>query len=358
MKLGARIFKTGLAIIISIYIASMLEFEPIVLAPLGAIFALQPSVYRSYQSILDQVQGNLIGAVVALLLLVTLGNEPLVIGLASIIVIIIHLKLKIQNAITLALVSAVAIMESAGEAIVDINFALTRFALIMIGVFSAFIVNLMFVPPKYETKLFHKLLENTEDTIQWLKLITKHGSQHLVLKKDLERLEKERFTIDQFYIFYKEERAYLSKNRFKKARKLVAFRNMMTSLDKATMLLKTLHHYENVIHDLPEDLKTRIVEEIECLTDLHEHLLNIFIGKIRAKQQMENYLKEVTLNKVRLTNAFLNYFNEQKNDFEATSYLPLLGTMVTYSEELEHLNKLVNSYNNFHYEKIEEDESF
>jgi uncharacterized membrane protein YgaE (UPF0421/DUF939 family) len=354
MKLGARIFKTGIAIIISIYIATWFELDPIVLAPLGAIFALQPSIYRSYQSILEQVQGNLIGAVVAIILYISLGNEPLVIGLAAIIVIIIHLKLKIESAIPLALVSVVVIMENTGGAITDV--ALSRFALIMIGVFSAFIVNLLFVPPKYDTKLFHKILENTEDTIRWLKLITKHGSQHLVLKKDLERLEKKRFTIDQFYIFFKEERVYLQKNRFKKARKIVTFRNMMTSLDEATSLLKTLHHYENNLYNLPTQLREHIENDIDCLSELHEHLLNVFIGKIKTKQAANNFTIDVNVNKVKVTNAFFAYFNEQQDGKLTASYLPLLGALIKYSEELEHLTKLVNSYNNFHFEKVEENE--
>ncbi|OZM57077.1 hypothetical protein CIB95_09950 [Lottiidibacillus patelloidae] len=357
MKLGARIFKTGLAIIISLYVATMLELDPIVLAPLGAIFALQPSIYRSYQSILEQVQGNLIGAVVAIILMLTLGNEPIVIGLASIIVIIIHLKFKLENAIPLALVSAVVIMESAtGGEIASV--AVTRFTLIMIGVLSAFIVNLMFVPPKYENKLFHQLLESTEDTIRWLKLIAKHGSQHLVLKKDIERLEKKRFTIDQFYIFYKEERVYLAKKRFKKARKLVAFRNMMASQDQAMILLKTMHHYENALQELPLELRERIEDEIDCLTELHEQLLNIFIGKIKTKLPNDTFKEEVSINKVKVTNTFFSYFKEKDDDELTTRFLPLLGAFVKYSEELEHLNKLVNSYNSFHFDKfIDEQES-
>jgi uncharacterized membrane protein YgaE (UPF0421/DUF939 family) len=354
MKLGARIFKTSLAIILSLYVSTLLGLDPIVLAPLGAIFALQPSIYRSYQSILEQVQGNLIGALIAILLSITLGNEPLVIGLAAIIVIIIHLKLKIENAIPLALVSAVVIMESSGVAIADV--ALSRFSLIMIGVFSAFLVNLLFVPPKYDRKLFHKVMESTDDTIKWLKLIARHGSQHLVLKKDLERLEKNRFSIDQYYIFYKEERVYLSKYRFKKARKLVAFRNMMGTLDQATSLLKTLHHYENALDHLPQQLRRHLEDEIDSLTQLHEQLLNIFVGKVRMKLSVDAFSEEVNEKKVKVTNAFFTYFKEQQDDELTTSFLPLLGALVKYSEELEHLNKLVNSYNTFHYEKIEEEE--
>jgi uncharacterized membrane protein YgaE (UPF0421/DUF939 family) len=355
MKLGARIFKTGLAIVLSIYIANMLELEPVVLAPLGAIFALQPSIYRSFQSILEQVQGNLIGAIVAIALVISLGSEPAVIGLASIIVILIHLKFKLQNAVPLALVNAIVIMDSAGDEIFDINFAISRFSLIMIGVLAAFIVNLIFVPPKYETKIFQAIFESTEDTIKWLKLLTKHGSQHLILKKDLERLEKKRVKISQFYLFYKEERVYFSKKRFSKARKLVAFRNMIASLDEANALLKTLHHYENDLHHIPDELQEQLKEEIECLTELHENLLNNFIGKMRTKLPIRALKEEAVENKVKLTQAFVNYFNESHDDTKLTNFLPLLGVLVSYSEAIEHLNKVVNSFNTFHFDKIKDE---
>jgi uncharacterized membrane protein YgaE (UPF0421/DUF939 family) len=356
MKLGARIFKTGLAIILSLYLTSFFQLEPAVLAPLGAIFALQPSIYRTFQSILEQVQGNLIGATVAILLVLSLGSEPIVIGLASIIVIVIHLKLKLQNAIPLALVTLIVIMDSAANEFADLNFAIARFSLIMIGVFSAFIVNLMFVPPKYETKIFNSILESTDETIKWLKLLTRHGSQHLALKKDLKSLANKRFKIDQYYLFFKEERVYLSKNLFKKARKLVAFRNMMTSLDQANTLLKTLHHYENDLRELPFELLESVNKEIECLTEFHEHLLNRLHGKIKAKVHTVKYEEEVMVNKVRLTNSFMDYFSTAENSTIPSSFFPLLGAMINYSESLEHLNKLVNSYNSFHYDKIAADD--
>ena len=65
MKLGARVFKTGVAIVFSLFIADLLQLPSPVFAGIAAIFAIQPSIYRSYLTVIEQVQSNLIGAAIA-----------------------------------------------------------------------------------------------------------------------------------------------------------------------------------------------------------------------------------------------------------------------------------------------------
>ena len=69
MKLGARIFKTGVAIVFALFIAELLQLPNPVFAGIAAIFAIQPSIYRSYLTVVEQIQSNLIGAMIAVLLL-------------------------------------------------------------------------------------------------------------------------------------------------------------------------------------------------------------------------------------------------------------------------------------------------
>lgn len=149
MKLGARIFKTGLAITLSLYVAIFLDLNPPMFAALAATFAIQPSIYKSYQTILEQIQANVISAVIAIVFVLAFGHHPFVVGVAVIVVIAIILKLKTESIIPLATVTVISIMESPTDNF--IMFATTRFILIMIGVLSAFIVNMVFLPPKHET---------------------------------------------------------------------------------------------------------------------------------------------------------------------------------------------------------------
>ena len=85
MKLGARILKTGIAIVLSLLIAQSLELPSPVFAGIAAIFAVQPTIYRSYLSIIEQIQGNTIGALLAAISVLLFGNNVFIIGLAAII---------------------------------------------------------------------------------------------------------------------------------------------------------------------------------------------------------------------------------------------------------------------------------
>ena len=78
------------------------------------------------------------------------GHNPFIIGL-YILVIALTLQLRLENTISIALVTVIAIMEYQGEDF--FSFALLRFATIMIGIIAASLVNLVFMPPKYETKV-------------------------------------------------------------------------------------------------------------------------------------------------------------------------------------------------------------
>lgn len=152
MKLGARMLKTGIAITLSLYIAQLLNLQPILFAGIAAIFAIQPTIYRSYLSVVEQIQGNIIGALLAIAFTLLFGNHLLIIGLAAIVAIGIMLKLKLENSIRLALVTIIAIMEAPVDEF--LYYASLRTFSIFIGILSAFVVNLIFLPPNMKQDFF------------------------------------------------------------------------------------------------------------------------------------------------------------------------------------------------------------
>ena len=155
MKFGARILKTGIAIVLALYISELLNLPAPVLSGIAAIFAIQPTIYRSYQTVLEQIQGNIIGALVAVSFVLLFGNDIFIIGLAVMVVITINLKLKMDKTIVLSIVTAIAIMENQeGD---FLNFAFIRLSSVLLGIVSSFIVNLVFIPPKYEAKLYTRI---------------------------------------------------------------------------------------------------------------------------------------------------------------------------------------------------------
>jgi uncharacterized membrane protein YgaE (UPF0421/DUF939 family) len=125
MKLGARILKTGIAITLSLLLGEFLSLPSPIFAAIAAVFAIQPSIYRSYLTILEQIQANVIGAASAVCFGLIFGTHPIIIGFTAVVVIAVNLKLRINNTIGLALVTVIAIMENPGDNFVE--YALIRF---------------------------------------------------------------------------------------------------------------------------------------------------------------------------------------------------------------------------------------
>jgi uncharacterized membrane protein YgaE (UPF0421/DUF939 family) len=344
MKLGARILKTGIAIILALFLAEIFDLKSPVFAGIAAIFAVQPTIYRSYLSIIEQIQGNIIGAITAVLFVLLLGNDFLIIGLAAIVVITINLKLKLENTISLSLVTLIAIMENTGGDFIE--FALLRFSTIMLGVLSAFIVNLVFLPPKYENKLYTKITNITEEITKWIRLW--HASEHALLKKDIEKIKEDIIKLDQLYLMYKEERDYFKRNNLAKSRKLVIYRQMITAVKKSLETLKKLHRFENELFEMPASFQEDIQKQLDCLINHHEQLLLKFIGKIRHHGENED--TNACLNKKELFDLYLNLQKEFDDPEDAMFFhmMQVVSAIIEYGEQLDHLDLLINSFQSYH----------
>ncbi|GAA0341501.1 aromatic acid exporter family protein [Bacillus carboniphilus] len=344
MKLGARIFKTGIAIMLALFFADLLGLPAPIFAGIAAVFSIQPTVYRSYLSILDQVQSNIIGAIVAVVFVYFLGNDILVIGLAVVVVIAINLKLKTDTAIGLSLVTVIAIMENPGDQL--FSFTFLRFSTIMVGVASSFLINLVFLPPKYETKLFYKISNTTEEIIRWIRVNSRLASEHSLLKGDIEKLKENFIKMDHLYLLYKEERSYFKKTTFVKYRKLVIYRQMIATCRRALDILKRLHRFENELHLMPTNFQEVIQAHLSSLTVLHEQLILQFLGKIRVSDSAENY----TMSRKELIDLFLQYEKDTQEEQQQNLFhmLQLISVVMEYGENLEHLEKLIHSFYSYH----------
>lgn len=346
MKLGARILKTGIAIILSLFFAHLLELPSPVFAGIAAIFAVQPTIYRSYISVMEQVQGNVIGAAIAVLFVLMLGNNFIIIGLAAILLITLNLKLKLESTISLSLVTLISIMVTPGDDFIE--FALLRFSAIIIGVLSAFIVNLVFLPPKYENKLYQKNAGLTEEISKWIRISTRHASEHQLLKADIEKLREGIMKLEHLYMMYKEERDYFKKNSLAKSRKLVVYRQMITATKKALDTLKRLHRYENEIHHMPDAFQEAIQHQLDCAINHHEQVMLKYIGKI--KTEVTIYEVHECLNKKELFELFLSQQKEFTESDTQVLYhmMQLVSVIMEYGEQVEHLDTLITSFHSYH----------
>ncbi|GAE26396.1 putative lipoprotein SAV1865 [Halalkalibacter wakoensis JCM 9140] len=352
MKLGARIFKTGLAVMLSLYLAIWLGLEPPMFAALASAIAVQPSLYRTFQTILEQIQANIIGAFLAVIFVMTFGHDPFVVGLVVVLAISIILKVKLEpTTIPLAIMTVIVIMESPADDF--ILFAAGRFGLILIGVLAAFIINLLFLPPKYETKLYHKLLSATEDINQWTMLLIRHAADHRALKKDLNRLEEKMVKLENIYLLYKEERNYFMKNKYGKARKVVLYRQMLVTAKKALFVLKNLEKRTEELNLLPEETHQKFEKQLQYLTSYHDRILLRYIGRTHTNHSDE-LIEKMNAGKEELMSYYISLQTQPCIDYNQWLHLlPAVSQMIEYQEQLEHLDHLVESFFTYHQEENE-----
>ncbi|HWL23056.1 MAG TPA: aromatic acid exporter family protein [Ureibacillus sp.] len=358
MQLGARVLKTGVAIVFSLFLAELLSMPSPVFAGIAAIFAIQPSIYRSYLSIIEQIQGNIIGATIAVLFGLIFGHHIVAIGIAAIIVIGIMIKMKLDNSLSLALVTVVAIMVYQGNDFLE--FSMVRFGTVMVGVLAAFIVNMIFLPPRYEVKLFKAIYTLQDDIIRWTRLAVRNASEHNSTKTAISKIHSRFIELEKIYEFYKEERNYTKKNRFVHARKLVVYRQMLTTTKKSMELLSRVYKHENAIGNLPNSFRSLFLERLDFLLTYHEQLLLKYTGKLKPEHSKwivnEEYVNRSVIMKHLIDQIVLDESTrEGEEDFSSYHLFYTFSRILDYEENLEHLDTLIVSFRNFHSNDTNED---
>ncbi|QLK86365.1 aromatic acid exporter family protein [Staphylococcus sp. 17KM0847] len=349
MKLGARILKTGIAIILAVSVAALLPSDAgmITVAGIAAVVAMQPSVYRTFKTIVDQFQGNIIGALLAMIMVTIFGNNIIIMGVTVILLIALLYKMNIAHVATLATVTALIIMgQHDGSFYIS---AFYRFTLVMIGVISSFIVNLTFLPPKFETKIYYNSLNISTDIFKWFNLVLNDATEFNHVKNDLELLRQRIVNLEQLLEYYKEERLLTKKQMHALTRKKILFKEIVLATRDAYDVLKRMNRYQNDMLHLSDTLLLQVKLEIDELTQFHEQILISITKKAKfnlpeAKAQIANPLKrdiievfqdEVSQHNVERTYSYRNVMH-------------VISSLEEYRYNLEHLNRLSISYFKYH----------
>ncbi|WP_235817421.1 MULTISPECIES: FUSC family protein [Gracilibacillus] len=344
LKLGARILKTGLAITVAIYVAQLLGIQAATYAGIAAAFAIQPNIYRSFQTMLEQIYANIFGVGIGALVVFSLGNDPVVIGFTVIIVIGVLMYFKVnENTIALAIFAVLAVMETTEMML--LHFAGVRFSALTLGILSAFVINLLFLPPKYELRLFKSIDQITSDILQWLRISTKHLSDDPALRTEIERIQAEIHRIDNTYLLFSEERIYRKKARMPRMRKLILFRQMIYTSKKSLATLEAFHQYDDKVEHIPKEFRKVLIDELDKLIYSHERLLLSAMGKI--KKNPSKSIEDITDPDIpHLVDALIQVY--EKDDKERLALLPLASRLMEYHKEILHFERILYSYQNFH----------
>lgn len=341
MKIGARIFKTGLAVTIGLLVATLLNLPSNVFAGFAAVFAMQPSIYQSYKITANQLQANFIGIATGIASAYLLGNSPIIVGTSVVIVILLCRFLKFEkSAVSISMIAVISVMETTTMEIY--MFGILRFSSLMLGILAAFIVNLVFVPPKYESKLFQHIEKLTSEILQWLRVTIRHLSDDPSLKQEMNRMVVESRRMDELYSLFSEEQILFRKNRPKRARKLVIFRKLIRVTHASFDLLKIIQKVDNRVKMIPQDIRSKLIKETDSVIHRHELVMLSFTGKI--KRQNQELKKESTTSN--FIDALLHLYQQDKTEY--VIFLPLATKLMTYDQELSDLQSLLRSYERFH----------
>ncbi|GIP34093.1 aromatic acid exporter family protein [Paenibacillus sp. J2TS4] len=343
MELGARVLKTGVAVTLALYICALMELTPALIGAVAAILTMQPSIYRSWRHIRDQVRTNVLGAGLALLAGLFFSNEPIAIGMICIVVIMICLKLKMESTIGLTLVTVIAIMDVAGDASVHWSFAVNRFLIIMIGIGSAFLVNIAFFPPQHEKHF----LKQVQSVFSRLSLLLRNSIfdkiKESVYKKQREEMLKALHKLEDIYEMFEEERKKLGKRgkRGKRtlndARLLLVYKQMLRTLRKGLDLQETIGRY--YVHLADSSMDERFDRQMEELIKHHELVQLKFEGKLkvegtvpnRSEASSESFLQEMMKNR-------------SLDEEQLSRVILVAATMYDYGCQITRLDRVVNHY--------------
>ncbi|GAE93292.1 hypothetical protein JCM21714_2361 [Gracilibacillus boraciitolerans JCM 21714] len=334
---GPRILKTGLAVTISIYICMIFSMENFLFSGVAAILTVQPSVYRTWKQLLDQIITNSLGASIALFFIYFFGVNPISIGFVISLMIALNIKLKMENTIPLTLVTVLAIMTATGSE--NYYFALERFLAIFIGTCTAILVNILIFPPKYKKKF----IQDVNTAFQNMSLLMRTGISNELketsyqeidkkFKKDLIKLE------DQFKIF-NEEREKFGKTKRLNTREVVLFRQMLKVLQEGNQLIDNIkEHYmqnksvknENNIFD----------HQLEELIKYHEYLLLKHSGRIKLEHEKKE--NDILKEKNKFYDQVLEFY--QLNKEQQLRHMIIASSIIDYSFHLEKLEKLIHQH--------------
>ena len=346
MKIGARTLKTGLAIALSIIVSIVLiPGSTGILAGIAAVTTTMPSVRKSYEMFIKRTESNVIGGIVAVIALYTIGPGPITTGIASIIAIVILNYLKLSDVLVLSVITVVAVMLTTND--VYYIAALNRVLDTVIGVTVTFIINWLVYPPQYDETFYNTLLTSSGDLFSLIRAEVRSNISFSIMHQDLIKVKDSVASLDDLFDLIRGEMLPYKSNRHTVARKYVIYKHMVEANRDAYYLLTALHENDHVYNNFDEDLKLMVRERVEILLMAHEQILMKFEGKIFVDEV--NFMDTNNEYRHKYIQAFYQQsFKELEKDYgrrtDVNGVIHLMSAIYAYEEEVLKLNNLIKSY--------------
>ncbi|RUS46729.1 aromatic acid exporter family protein [Cohnella sp. AR92] len=346
MTIGARVFKTGLAVAVALWLGDWLGLDSPLLAAITAIFTIQPSIYRSWMQIIDQLQSNVLGVIIAIGAYWMFGSSPITVGLVCIVVILLCLKLKIADTIGLTLVTVVVIMEARSQGWPT---ALDRLGGLLLGIGSAFVVNVTIAPPRHRNRFMVQVQESQSLLSRLLRTSVSNELKESVFRKEQEKLQEQIKKLQEYYHMFAEERVWLRKSRAKRKRLLVVYKEMVITLQRGESLVEAVEEQYWAVSS-ESSWNKDADDHLEALCAYHEQLIWKWEGKLKpgacAAAPAPDEVVSLT-DRIRGT--------AEADAVTRSRLLVITSSMFAYEDRLRRLNRLMDRY--LEREEAEDDEA-
>lgn len=339
VTIGARVLKTGIAVAFAIWVGSLVGLNSPLLAAIAAIFTIQPSIYRSWKQVLDQVQSNLMGAAIAIAAVWLVGASPIAVGITCVCVILLCLRIGTEETIGLTLVTVVVVMEAGVGGSQGWVTAADRLGAIMTGIASAFIVNVAIAPPRHAKRFVKQVQEAQAYMSRLLRTAVSNELRAKLYRTEQEELRSRIRGLEEFHKLFAEERVWRRESRRERVRLLVVYKSMLTALSQGSALISAIEDHYFAVRTA--GAWNRLIErQIETLCGYHEQLLWKWAGHIKPGATAHAPPPEAS---ALLTELIAG--QSEPGDSVARAHLFVVASAVfQYEDRLRRLDKLMSHY--------------
>lgn len=147
MQIGPRLWKTGIAVTLTIFLVRLTGHHYEVYGAVAAALAVAPSAVRSLRAMGQQVSSHLIGSLVGTAAVLILGPSPVVIGGAVILVLWLLQRTGLREMAPMAATVALFVMTPHSDDAA--TYAAWRLLSVLMGSVVGTAVNALLLPPDY-----------------------------------------------------------------------------------------------------------------------------------------------------------------------------------------------------------------
>lgn len=294
MRIGARIWKTALAVAAAIAVSRLIGLDTPVFAGIAAIICMQPTIAGSLRKGVERMQATIIGAGFSLLALIIidafpilLAVRPAIVGLTVLVVMVVTIRLGWMDSLVLAAATVVVIMVLPPDENIY-TYSASRTVVTFIGIVVATAVNAVFITPRYSGPLWANIDKLVHETNQvYRRAVEAFCRREISLvtesRKSLEESE-ELFRNVSTTMEWMEEEAQL---RRKVAR---AYGSDVEMLSRMVELLASIRTSTETILRVTEDMLNRTPEYADHHAHAYDILWKLAHVSFRIFDRIENRL--------------------------------------------------------------------